>query len=271
MNQLLIKDKFLVLTVFIYCFFTCAWIVLHLFVENETLSNLYSDTYGVLALIGSLSGFYLSRIWGGVKSYMGKSILYLSAGLLFQFLGQVVYTIYYYKTGIDAPYPSWGDLFYFGSIPLYVVGAYYLAKSSGIGFTLSLLRNKLLALILPAILLFFSYWVFLRGMPLDFSNYLKLFLDIGYPLGQSLYLAVALLTLFLSTGQLGGVMKGHVLLILTSFVIQYLADFVFLYTLSRNVWTSGGFSELIYLNAYFLMALSLISLRSAYTKLNKIQ
>jgi len=59
---------------------------------------------------------------------------------------------------------------------------------------------------------------------------LVVFLDFGYPLGQAVYVSLALVVL-LSLGKfLGGVMKRPVLLLLLAFILQYAADFNFLYS-----------------------------------------
>jgi hypothetical protein len=268
MNQLLKPSLKLYLIIFVYVLFTIWWVLLQFFIPEESyFHDAFSDTYGVLALLSGFVGISIAGKWGGIKSYIGRSILFLALGLLLQFLGQVVYSIYFYLLHIEVPYPSYGDVFFFGSIPLYVFGAWYLAKAAGCGLTFQKFSNKVVSILLPLVLLLMSYYIFLRGIVVDLNHPVKVFLDFGYPLGQSLYLAMAFLTYLLSREVLGGLMKKRLLLILFAFSVQYIADFVFLYKQSRGIWTPGGVSELIYLNAYFIMAMGLVSLSTVFDAL----
>ena len=91
-----------------------------------------------------------------------------------------------------------------------------------------------------------------------------MFLDFGYPLGQALYVSLALLTYLLSTKTLGGIMKNKVLLILFALAVQYAADYNFLSQAYAETWRNGGYGDAIYLLAYFLMALGLIQLKQSF-------
>ena len=57
---------------------------------------------------------------------------------------------------IDVPYPSIGDIGYFGSIPLYIFGVIFLAKSMGVELSLGSFANKLKALLIPVTILSIS-------------------------------------------------------------------------------------------------------------------
>ena len=113
-------------------------------------------------------------------------------------------------------------------------------------------------------MLIFSYFFFLRDYQFDWSNPLKIFLDFGYPLGQAIYVSIAILTYVLSKGVLGGVMKPKILFLVFALIIQYLADYNFLLQAANSTWQNGGYGDLIYLIAYLLMALSLLQLKVKY-------
>jgi hypothetical protein len=93
---------------------------------------------------------------------------------------------------------------------------------------------------------------------------LVVFLDFGYPLGQAIYISLAVLTYLLSRSVLGGIMKMRILFILFALVIQYMSDYTFLYQASRGVWHAGGINDFLYITAYFIMALSLLQFESVY-------
>lgn len=224
--------------------------------------DIFTTTYGLMAVWGGTWGIVIARSWGGLKSVMGKMIIFFSLGLLAQELGQILYTYYIYVLGVEVPYPSLGDIGYFGSIPLYIIGAIYLAKASGVKISLKSFTSKIQAIIIPAVILTAAYFIFLFGYEFDFSSPLTVFLDFAYPLGQAVYISIALLTYLLTRKMLGGIMKGKIIFILIALTVQFMADFIFLYQASRGAWGISGISDYIYFIAYFIMALALFQLKT---------
>lgn len=258
---------FTTLSVSIFAAYSLWWILLQ---TNNAPSNLdgdtFSDTYGILALIGGVGGIFVSRQWGGLKSLMGKSIMAFSLGLIAQALGQIVYSYYFFFLDREVPYPSLGDIGFFGSVLLYIYGIYCLAKVSGVKLSYKLFMSRIAAFIIPALILGVSYYIFLKDYEIDSSAVVMTFLDFAYPLGQALYISLAILTFMLSRKILGGIMKVPVLLILAALTIQYAADFSFLYRANREQWYAGDFSDYLYLSAYFLMSWAMITIGKAYRK-----
>ncbi len=236
------------------------WLYNNLFLDPEAKSfELYSDSYWVIALVGAVIGLFVSRRWGGVKSLFGRSLIFLSLGLVAQVFGQVTYSYFAFVKGVEAPYPSLGDVGFFGSIIFYILGLIQLKKALGIKLSALSSGVKLLSLVVPALLLGCSYYVFLNGYE-GGGNWVVAFLDFGYPLGQAVYISLALMIYLLSFKALGGVMRTKVLLLLCALVIQYIADFAFLYRFSRDQWVTGGFTDLIYQLSYFVMVLAMVSI-----------
>lgn len=237
--------------------------------KHERIIGDFASIYFIMAVWGGVWGIAVSKKWGGLKSVMGKAILMFSLGLLAQVFGETVYAYYSFVMKISIPYPSLGDLGYFGSTPLYIYGTLLLAKASGTSIKLKSLGNKLQAILIPLAMLTIGYILFLRGYEFDWSDPLKVFLDFGYPLTQAIYISLALLTYLLSKGVLGGIMKSKILFILFALLIQFLSDYNFLYQVSRETWVTGGYGNMLYLSAYFLMALALISLGTVLSKLKE--
>lgn len=231
----------------------------------------FSDSYGILALVGGIFGLIASKKWGGYKSILGRAIVFFSLGLFLQAFGQAAYSYYAYILGVDAPYPSIGDVGYFGSIPLYILGVWNLGKAAGAKLSLRSYKNKLWAILVPAAILFISYFIFLKDYsvcPVDeetmeavCSTPVQVFLDFGYPLGQAIYVSVAMLVYFLSKKLLGGIMRTKILLVLFALTVQYIADFIFLYQNSRDTWVPGGVNDFTYLVAYIIMITALLRMR----------
>jgi hypothetical protein len=227
----------------------------------------FPSIYGVLALCGACWGISISQKWGGVKSILGKAIIMFSLGLLGQVFGQVVYAYYAFYQHIAVPYPSLGDIGYFGSIPLYIYGVLLLAQASGVKIRLKSFRNQIQAVIIPILMLCIGYFLFLKGYKFDFGNPIKIFLDFGYPFGQAIYISLALLTYLLSKGILGGIMKSKILFILFALFIQFLSDYTFLYQSSNGTWVAGGINDYMYLFAYLLMTLGILQFETVLSKL----
>lgn len=227
----------------------------------------FPSIYGVMALWGAIWGIIISKAWGGFKSVMGKAIIMFALGLFAQEFGQIYYAYLSFYKQIEVPYPSIGDVGYFGSIPLYILGVWYLAKASGVKIGFSSFGNKIQAVLIPLVTLAVGYFLFLQGYEFDWSGPIKIFLDFGYPLGQAIYISLAILTYLLSRGVLGGIMKAKILFILFALCMQFLSDYTFLYQSSRGIWSVGGINDYMYLVSYFLMALGLLQLKTVLAKL----
>ncbi|KKQ98408.1 MAG: Membrane protein [Candidatus Woesebacteria bacterium GW2011_GWB1_39_12] len=255
-------------TLLLFILFSFWWIWLHLTDATLIQKQAFSAFYGLIALFGSICGFSIARKWGGFKSLMGKSIIMFSMGLLAQEFGQIVYSALNFFLQIVVPYPSLGDIGYFGSIPLYILGAYYLARVSGVNISLRTLRSKILVLIVPLLLLTISYFLFLQGYELEETPIITIFLDFGYPFGQAIYVSIALLAFLLSKKILGGIMKNKILFILFALLVQYFSDFSFLYISRYGEMGPGEIVDYMYLVSYFLMSLGLIQLKTVSNELN---
>lgn len=257
--------KLQIFTTVVFLGFLAWWISFQHIVHNQSLvTQWFSGTYGVVALIGGLIGLYAARKWGGFKTVLGKALIFFSLGLLAQEAGQLIYAYYVDVSHIDIPYPSWGDVAYFGSVILYIIGAIYLTKLSGAKFSLKETKYKAIAVIVPVVLVSVSYYVLLRGHEYDTSHLPTVFLDFGYPMGQAVYISIALTAYLLSRKLLGGVMKAGILFIIGALCLQYIADFNFIYETNRGTGLWGGRGDLLYLIAYFAMAIALTKFIGIY-------
>ncbi len=234
--------------------------------SNGTIEEkgLWGASYQAIALWGGVWGLCIAKAWGGMKSVMGRAIMAFAIGLLLQVFGQSVFSFYNLFASVEMPYPSLADVGFFGSIPFYAYGIFMLARASGIRISLKSVSSKLQAVIIPVVILGLSYLYFLKGYEFDWSDPIRVFLDFGYPLGQAFYVSIALLTYLLSKKTLGGIMKKKVLFILLALAVQYLADYNFLYQAYAGTWGVSEYGDVLYLIAYFLMALGLIQLKSDF-------
>jgi hypothetical protein len=247
------------------------WSVLHPF-DTEALVDekyIWGSIYQILALWGAICGIVISVFWGGFKSVLGRSILAFALGLLLQVLGQSVYSYYNLFADVQAPYPSLGDVGFFGSVLMYIYGVFLLARVSGVKVSLRSFRNQISAILIPLVMLALSYFIFLRGYEFDWSQPVRVFLDFAYPFGQAIYVSIAILTLILSRKVLGGIMRKPVLLFVFALIVQFLCDYNFLFQVSRETWFVGGYGDLLYAFSYLLMSLALIYIGNVFKKIKE--
>jgi len=256
-------NRMAVVALGLFIILTVWWLLLKPFqaTDLESITHeryIWGSLYQLIALWGAICGFVISKSWGGTKSVMGRSIIAFSTGLLLQVFGQSFYSYYNLFSQIEAPYPSLGDIGYFGSIFAYIYGVLMLARASGVKVSLKSYANQAKALLIPLILLLFTYIFFLRGYEFDWTDKLKVILDFGYPLGQAFYVSLAILTYFLSRNILGGKMRQPIFYILLALIVQYCSDFNFLYQANQETWYVGGYGDFFYMFSYLIMTMSLI-------------
>jgi len=252
----------------IFLIYTLWWVALQLInlPEQSPILDHFAASYCLIAILGGVWGLKIAKKWGSYTSIMGRSILMLSLGLLAQAFGQLVYTVYVMILNIEIPYPSLGDVGYFGSVLFYIYGVYLLAKASGVKFSLKSFENKIQAIVIPLLILGLSYYIFLIEYQFDWTLPLTILLDFGYPLGQSFYISIAILLYLLTRNLLGGLMRNKILFLLVALFAQYAADFNFLFQNSRGTWTYAGYGDYLYFFSYFIMTLALLKLRNIFSQ-----
>ncbi len=145
------------------------------------------------------------------------------------------------------------------SIPSYVIGIWYIAKSSGFNLGLKNPINRAVAFAIPLAMVVASYAIFLRDYdPSQVENKFAVLLDYVYPIGQAVFVAMAISTYINTRKFLGGVMRDRVLFVLFALVFQYVADSLFIANTRSEVWYAGGISDLMFVISYFLMTMGLI-------------
>lgn len=249
------------------------WIALHFLIQGVGPGSdaflLWGASYQIIAWYGAIIGFFIARRWGGMKSYIGRAITAFALGLLFQSFGQTAYTWYIYVLHVPIPYPSLGDIGFFGSIPCYFYGALMLARASGAKISIRSYSNKIQTFLIPIALLGFSYYAFLKDYQFDATQSLKTFLDFGYPLGQAVYVSMAILAFVLSRKLLGGIMRLPVLLFIVALIAQYFCDSTFLYEAAQGAYYPANINDLMYFISYLLMAISIAYIGEVFNRVEE--
>jgi len=238
------------------------WLVINLgnYDPESTFVTVFSSTFIVVALLGGIFGLTQAKQWGGFKSLLGKTISFLSLGLILTTLGSLVLSFYFYILESEPSYPSVAEVFYFSGILSYIVGTVFLAKTIRSWKTLKNkpLLQKLTLVLLPLIMVGLTFLIFVdkHGNIEGLSSGVVI-TDFAYAISQAIYAIIALAVLLNSSQLFGGVLRKAVMLLLIGLLVQYAADFNYSYQLISETWVNGGYGELLYLLAYAIIGVSI--------------
>jgi len=225
-----------------------------LFVTGTTdgfYNYLFSFLFGLTPLIGGLVAIESARVWGGLKSAVGRAVFFIGLGILLWGIGEATWSYYNFFLGVPAPYPSIADIGFAPSIFFYGLGAVFLARATGARYAL---RDhwyaKMFLIIAPFIIAIVSYYILVivaRGgvvIPQG-EDGLKSLLDVLYPLGDFVGFAIAVIVGGLSYKYLGGRYQWDVYAILLGLVVMFVADSIFSYTTTVGTYYNADFGDLI--------------------------
>lgn len=245
-----------------FCLLFSYWFVLQIVGYKTTNWNHYYSLFlAQIPLIGGLVGFSVSKSWGLFKSSIGKSVLFLSAGLVSWGSGNIIWAYYNFFLNDPVPYPSLADIGYLTSYPLWTVGMIYLPHAIG-GESHFKKKYGKLFLFIPFFILTFSYYLvtLITQNSLVFApieSYTKLFLDISYPAGDVIILTTALI-MGISFKFFGGKYKFSIYSIIIGFCFLYLADFLFSYTTTAGIFYDGYWGDITFAVSFFLVTFGIL-------------
>jgi hypothetical protein len=219
----------------------------------------FTDTYGLVALSASVVGMIISKKWGFLKSRFGKTLFYFSLGLFLQFTGQLMYGLFYRIGDVYLAFPSIGDIPYFLSHIAYILAIYNLLKV--IVFNQSIFKPRrvlVVSVIATLILGVISYKAFLNIAIQDERGVIYQFLNVAYPFVQSIYFLTGIVALMQAKRISEGKLFFPVGLVLTALIVQYIADFNFLFQSYHESWKAAALNDLLFVTAYALMGMSII-------------
>lgn len=248
--------------ILIYVFVIVWWFLIHLRGIQETNENYaFSLVYSIMPLGWGLLGFLNARRWGGLKSSMGRAMMFLSAGLFAWGVGNLIFAYYNLVLQVAVPYPSLADAGFFLLYPLSAIGIMNFFRVTGASFALRKMSGKTALLIIPLSLIFLSYYllfVVARGGVITYEgDVLKLVLDIAFPVGDVVVVTLAAVVYWLSYKYLGGKFRKPIVFIIVGFISTYFADFLFSYTTTTETYFVGKWVDLFYPTAFLFISLGL--------------
>lgn len=248
-------------------FLMCCALWAVLFVSHTTdgfYNYLFSFLFGLTPLVGGAVAMENSRVWGGLKSAVGRSVFLIGLGVFLWGVGEAIWSYYNFFLGVAAPYPSLADLGFAPSIFFYGLGAMFLAKATGAKY---FLRDHWYAraflVIGPILVAIFSYYVLVTvarqgAIVFEGDTSLKALLDIAYPLGDFVALVVAVVVSGLSFKYLGGIYKMHIYAILLGLGVMFVGDTIFSYTTTVGTYYNANFGDLILATGTFLLTFGVL-------------
>lgn len=252
---------------------SCYWVWLFISERVDTDFNyFYSFAFSLMPFLGGILGVVGAKVWGGFKSSLGKAVSLFSLGLFFWGSGSMVWAYYNFVVNLPAPYPSIADVGYILALVFWALGAWYLSKATGARFGLRNKWIKLIAVVLPILILAGSYYILVtvaRGGVLTTSGdaLLKTTLDILYPLGDMIILVLSVMIIGLSAKLMGGLYKLSLLSLLLGLIVMYAADFVFSYTTTIEKFYVGAPGDLLFSLAMYLLTFGVLGFAHKPTNL----
>lgn len=254
--------------VLVYIISVIWWLFLDRNAEEVPLSNyLYTLLEGIIPIWGGLYGLSVAKRWGFFSSVIGRSLLFLSFGLISWGIGTIIFVGYYNLfLGVEIPYPSLADVAYIISWPLWGIGMIYLSRATGAKAALHNASGKSVIIIIPVIVIALSYYLLVhvaRGGVISASEGLaKVFFDLAYPIGDVVILTLATLIYGLSFKYFGGKYKFAIYILLLGFVVNYFADFSFSYQTTLETFVPGGLPDLLFTTAMFALSFGVTAIDS---------
>jgi hypothetical protein len=228
------------------------WVLLHLSHKQTSNYNyVYSLMFSLVPLIGGFVGMLRSKIWGRLKSHLGKAVFFVSLGLFLWGAGSMVWSYYNIVLKDALPYPSLADLGFAPSIVFWAIGVVFLSKASGASFALrKSTLAKIFTAVTPVVILGVSYYLLVhvarQGTVVpEGETALKVILDIAYPFGDFLALTLSLIIFGLSFKYFGGYYRQAIVFILFGLGIMFFGDFIFSYTTTVGTFFNGDWGDLV--------------------------
>lgn len=240
------------------------WAVLFLTNTTEGFYNyLYSFLFGLIPLIAGIVALLSAKMWGGLKTAIGKAVFFIGLGIFCWGAGELIWSYYNFFLGVPAPYPSLADLGFAPSIFFYGLGAAYLAKVTGAKYGLRSNLAKFFVVIAPIVILALSYYLLVtvaRGGVLvpEGESALKTVLDIAYPLGDFLGLVIAIIISGLSFKYMGGRHLYDIVAILLGLAVMFLGDMAFSYATTTGTYYNGNWGDLLLTLGTFLLSFGVL-------------
>jgi hypothetical protein len=242
------------------------WIILNLIPQNgEFWGYMFSFCLALIPLIGGGFSLFHAGRWGGIKSAIGRVVIFLGLGLFLWGCGGMIWSYHNFILKDSMPYPSLADAGFAGGVLFYCLGAFYLSRATGAKFTLRSTSAQIFTVVTSILVFGLAYYIFVivarDGVLIaDGSHITKAVLDVVYPVGDFVALLLAVVISGLSFQYLVGKYVLDVYSILTGLAIMFVADSLFSYSTTVGTYYNGHPADLFFALGMFLMTFGLLGL-----------
>lgn len=223
---------------------------LYNFSDHTSLYNyLYNLSYGCMFILSglvSINYFFKDKINSSVYFFMTLAS--------FSFFGaQLSWFIYNYYLKTSIPYPGIPDLFFFGFYLFTTIAGFIGLKKLNITRKMSTFFDMT---ILTIVFLTLMYSFIGSSFSIDNSSILATVADFGYPLFDSILLAITLTAIRSKAGSL----VPTLIYFIFGFIFLAFADTLFAYQISIETYWNGNFVDAFFAIFSFFYALAVIEL-----------
>lgn len=262
LNSLLIIGVFL--------FFTGWWAVIYFgFGGKDTQANdLWSNHLQVLIILGSYIGFFICREFTFKSDLLlpRRLMKFFTIGLFLSTLGSLVYTFYTAILHIDTPYPSWGDIGYFGGALSYLIGSvFFYIEVIDKNDLRKAIKTSVICLI---VLTIYQVW-FLQniGSVLNWSTFSVV--DTSYTVVETAFTALALGALITTRCFVNKKFRFGYILMVLGLVYLFVMDNYYSYVVqTTGAWPEGGLGDYLYFGMYYVTSLGLVQFTESFIAIN---
>jgi hypothetical protein len=239
--------------------------------KGEDINSYWQVGMAISALIFGLLGMITAKQWGWFKSNVGRAVFFLALGLLLWGVGQSYWTYYLLiDPSAEVPQSYAMDIILISVIPVWIYGTYSLAKATGSKYGFRDVSGLTVAAVVILSMFLFSYFmlVVIAREGVLFSSEQSIWqsiFDLAFPLGDTILLTMSLLIFIFSWNYLGGRFKRQIVIILSSFVLLFLADFSFSFTDGNGTYYNGNFVDLLFILMVVLLGLGISMLDPRFT------
>ncbi len=231
----------------------------------------YTSPLALILTIGMVSSYSIAgatAIAGarrvGDGSYLGKAFLTIGVGMLSMAIGFLIEDYYKFVAGVEVPYPSVADAFFFLYTPLVVIGLWMFLKIHSMRVTRRLIveASVLTALSIGVSFFFLGTLTFgrnmalvqlLSGNPADLAEVLAEGTSALYLITDAVYVALAVLIARVS----GGKMSSGLFVFAVGIALMTAGDVAYSILVENGTYLEGDVSDRLFLAAGFAQSIAL--------------
>jgi hypothetical protein len=220
---------------------------------KETNGFIFGILIALLAFIASFFTLLRSFEWEMFKSYLGKSLFFLSLALFAWGIGQTLFLL----SSLDSKFDNMYDYVFVLIDPLYLIGIYFISKSLNTFKEMSTkIKVFLITFFIFAVNIFFFSLFRNEEIITSLTN---IDFNLLFILGSIILWTFVISILVLSGKKIGGKFKTALYFILVGLLLQYLGDNLFEF--SSEFQTNGSIADLTFF-------LSILFIFNGVVKLN---